>query len=240
MNNHLTAGLSYFIDGFVLITKPGLRRFVVIPLLINTLLFIGLFFLSHHFIEQFNVWFAQHLPKWLQWLSTVLWLLFFISFFMTIVYTFVIVANIVSAPFNSFLAEKVEYYLTGHIAEGRSLYENLKDIPRIVGRQIAIIAYYIPRALLVMILFFVPIIQTLAPILAFLFHAWFMSLIYFDYPTDNHRVALKEVKVWMRQQHWLTLGFGMGVLISSMIPIINCLTIPAAVAGATKCWIEQK
>ncbi len=76
--------------------------------------------------------------------------------------------------------------------------------------------------------------------MSFLFHAWFMTLTYIDYPTDNHRIAMKDVRVWMKQRQWLSLGFGIGVLVASMIPIVNCLTIPAAVAGATKFWIEKE
>src|SRR5205085_4228537 len=94
-------GMQCLFEGFRLITKSGLRRFVIIPLIINVLLFIGLFFLLQHFIREFNIWFASFLPHWLQWLSTVLWVIFFIGFFGLIIYTFVTVANIVSAPFNS-------------------------------------------------------------------------------------------------------------------------------------------
>lgn len=238
--NHPILGLHYFIDGFTLIGKPGVRRFVIIPLLINIVLFIGLFFLLHYFVSEFNLWFAAHLPAWLQWLSTVLWFLFFISFFMIIIYCFVTLANIISAPFNSILSEKIEFFLTGTSANERSVLDNIKDVPRIVGRQLTIIGYYLPRALLVLILFFIPIIQTIAPIVAFLFHAWFLTLTYLDYPTDNHRVSIQAVRAWMKERRSLSLGFGAGVLVASMIPIVNCLTIPAAVAGATKLWIEKK
>jgi CysZ protein len=232
-------GMSYLIDGFALISKPGLRRFVIIPLMINILLFAGLFFLLRHFVVEFNLWFASHLPAWLHWLSAVLWILFFISFFIIIVYTFVTFANIISAPFNSFLAEKVELYLTGVIPEDRSLMDNIKDIPRIIGRQLAIIGYYLPRALLLLILFFIPVVQAVAAILSFLFHGWFMTLTYIDYPTDNHRVPMRDVRVWLHQRRWAALGFGVSVLVCSMIPVLNCFVIPAAVAGATKFWVEQ-
>jgi CysZ protein len=238
--NHDGLGVHYLLDGFKLITKPGLRRFVIIPLAINIFLFVGVFFLLRHFVSEFNTWFANYLPAWLQWLSTILWLLFFIGFFGILIYTFVTIANLISAPFNSFLAEKVELYLTGKIPEDRSLMDNLKDIPRIVGRQLSIIGYYIPRALLILILFFIPVVQAFAALLSFVFHAWVMTITYIDYPTDNHRIPMSEVRDWMRQRRWSSLGFGVGVLACSMIPVINCFTIPAAVAGATKFWIEGK
>jgi len=237
--NNLVLGAKYLFDGFGLITKPGLRRFVIIPLLINIGLFIGFFFLMRYFVIEFNAWFANHLPHWLQWLSFVLWALFFIGFFAIFIFTFVTVANLVSAPFNSFLAEKVELYLTGKIPEDRSLLDNIKDIPRILGRQLSIIGYYIPRALLILVLFFVPVIQAIAALLSFLFHAWVMTLTYVDYPTDNNRIPIREVRDHMQLRRWSSLGFGASILICSMIPIVNCFTIPAAVAGATKFWVEE-
>ena len=52
------------------------------------------------------------------------------------------------------------------------------------------------------------------------------------YPTDNHRVPLQEVKAWMKQRRWLVLGFGISVIVISMIPILNFFTIPAAKSSA--------
>lgn len=238
MNNPI-AGMKYFIAGFGLISKPGIKRFVVIPLTINIVLFVGLFFLLRHFVGEFNLWFAHHLPAWLRWLGAFLWLLFFISFVLIFVYTFVTVANLISAPFNSLLAEKVEFYLTGKVLESRSLAENIKDIPRIVGRQLAILGYYLPRAILLLVLFIVPLVQAVAAILWFLFNAWYMTMTYIDYPTDNQRVPLRDVRIWLKQKRWLSLGFGISVLIASMIPILNFFSIPAAVAAATKLWVEE-
>lgn len=238
MNNAIS-GIQYLLSGFQLISKPGIRRFVIIPLIINITVFTALFFIFNYFIKEFNLWFAHFLPSWLQWLSSIIWLVFFAGFFVMILYTFVTLANIISAPFNSFLAEKVEFYLTGKVFEDRSLWDNIKDIPRIVGRQISIIFYYLPRALLILLLFFVPMVQAIAALVSFLFHAWLMTLTYLDYPTDNHRVAMSKVRAWSHQRRWVSLGFGVSVLIFSMIPIINFFTIPAAVAGATKLWVDE-
>ena len=232
-------GMRYVLDGFELITKPGLRRFVIIPILINMLLFIGMFFALRHFMSEFSAWFTGFLPAWLHWLSILLWLLFLASYIVVFLYTFVTFANLVSAPFNSFLSEKVELYLTGSIPEPRSLWGNIKDVPRIVGRQMAILGYYLPRALVLLLLFFVPVIQAIAPILFFIFHAKLMALTYIDYPTDNHRIPMRDVRVWLAQKHWVSLGFGVMVLVATMIPVLNFFMMPAAVAAATKCWLEE-
>lgn len=239
MFNQFLTGPIYLLEGFRLLRKPGLKRYVLIPLFINLCFFIGLFMLMWHYVGEFNVWFAHYLPDWLHWLSAVLWLLFFISFFIVFIYTFVVIANLIAAPFNSLLAEKVEYILTGNNAVQRTWWENVKDVPRIIGRQLSLFGYFIPRALLCVVLFFIPVVQAIAPFLWFIFTAWFMTLTYIDYPTDNHRVPLAKVHEQLRDRRWLSFGFGASVLLISMLPIINLLAMPAAVAGATKLWIEK-
>src|SRR3990167_4908809 len=239
MNNDFILGIHYLTDGIKLLFKPGLKRFVLIPLIINVCLFIGLFFLAQHFFSEFNHWLENYLPTWLQWLGSMLWIIFFIGFLLIFIYTFVVVANLISAPFNSLLAEKVEWYLTVKTAAQKTWTELIADIPRMLGRQLAIIGYYLPRAIVLLICFFIPIIQLFAALLWFLFNAWFMTLQYLDYPTDNHRVPFHRAQVWSWQHRWLSLSFGSAVLIMTMIPVLNFISIPAAVAGATKLWVER-
>lgn len=238
MNNNLYLGASYLFAGFKLILKPGIKRFVIMPLLINTLLFVALFMLAKHYFGLFDHWFTLHLPHWLAWLGSLLWGIFFLGFFLVMIYTFVTIANLIAAPFNSLLAEKVQLYLTGK-AQEQSLLATLKDVPRIIGRQLAILGYYIPRAIVVLILFFVPIIQLVAAVIWFLFNAGFMTITYIDYPTDNNRVPLRVALTEVKKTRWLSLGFGSAVLLLTMIPVVNFFVIPAAVAGATKLWLEQ-
>ena len=240
MTQNLLKGAQYLLTGFNIITKPGIRLFVIIPLIVNILLFTLLFIFARHYINEFNAWFTGYLPSWLAWLSVILWCLFVVSFFLIMVYTFTLIANAISAPFNGFLSEKVEMYLTGKTQDPRTLAQNIKDIPRILGRQFSILIYYLPRVLALLLLFFIPVIQVFAAILWFLFHAWFMAMIYIDYPTDNHRINMITVRQWMSENRALMLGFGLSVLTATLIPILNFVTIPAAVAGATALWIDTR
>jgi len=72
-----TQGFVYTLAGLCLITRPGLRRFVVVPILVNLLIFILLFIFGLHYFQQFMDWM---LPtgnsRWLVWLRDFLWLLF--------------------------------------------------------------------------------------------------------------------------------------------------------------------
>ena len=233
------SGFQYLIAGLGIITKPGLRRFVIIPILINLLFFLGFFFTLRHFVSEFNHWFDSYLPAWLQWLNYLIWILFFATFVLVFIYAFVVLANLIAAPFNNLLAEKVEQYLTGTLPPQKSLMENVGDIPRVIGRQLAIMAYYIPRALVILILFFIPIINVFTAIIWFIFNAWFMTMQFIDFPTDNHKIPLQEVRQWLSARKWTALSLGTCILVAMMIPGVNLVIMPAAVAAATKFWVEE-
>lgn len=138
-------------------------------------------------MSEANQWILGMLPHWLQWLSFLLWLLFIISFLLLFIFTYTTVANLVAAPFNSLLAEKVALHLTGQPLNNSSFSESLRDLPRALWRQICLLGYYLPRALGLGILFFIPIVQLAAAPLWFIFNAWFMTLQYIDYPTDSQK-----------------------------------------------------
>lgn len=233
-------GMRYFIDGLSLMATPGIRRFVVIPVLINIVVFTALFALLKHFFVEFNAWFAHFLPAWLQWIAVILWAFFFISFVVMFIYTFVTIANIIAAPFNSMLSEKVEFYLTGVVKPQQTFSANLAAMPRAVWRQLNVFGFYLPRAFCVLLLFLFPLTQPIAAIIWFVFNAWYMALTYVDYPTDNQQIGIDTVHSWLKSHRWLAFGFGGSVLVFSMIPFANFFTIPAAVAGATKLWVENK
>lgn len=235
---HFSIGLHSFLYGFKLIWRPGIKRFVFWPLFINGVLFAAIFFVANHFMSQANAWIMDLLPTWLHWLTSIFWILFLVCFLLMATYTYVALANVIAAPFNGLLAEKIISQLTGQSLPDLSLLDNIKDIPRICGRQLSIIGYYLPRAVLIGILFFVPIVQLIVPPLWFLFNAWLVGLQYIDYPTDVQRIPLVTVRRQLKNKPWPNLSFGMLVMLGSMVPILNLLVMPAAVAGATALWLR--
>ena len=189
-NNNPLSGIHYLYRGFSMLTTPGIKRFVLIPLVINIILFSLLIGVGYHFIEHL----ISLLPHWLHWLSWLIIPIFFIASSIIIIYIFTIVANLIGAPFNSLLSEKVQLFATGKKPrEDEGFKAALKDIPRTLKREWHKIIYYIPRALLLLILFFIPIINVIAGILWFIFGSWMMAIEYVDYPMDNHKKHFKEL-----------------------------------------------
>lgn len=231
-------GFSYLVRGARLLTAPGIRLFVLIPLVLNIGIFAGLIALC---LAQFSRWMQRllaWLPDWLDFLGWVLWPLAVLLVLVVVMYTFSMIANLIASPFNGLLAEKAEERLTGQ-ASGGGLADALRDAPRSVGKELHKIFYYLPRALLVLLTGFVPAINLATPLLWLLLGTWMMALQYCDYPMDNHRYSLRQVRQRLGADRLTALGFGGGVMLATLVPGLNLLIMPAAICGATIYWVER-
>jgi CysZ protein len=237
MSNPVT-GAGYFFRGLSLLNKPGVRRFVIIPLLINILIFAGLIWLSADQFGGFIDWMTPSLPDWLLWLTWLLWLIFGLMAFIVLFFGFSILANLVGAPFNSYLAAAVEQHLTGQTLPdtGKSLWQ---DVAEAVLGELKKILYYLLWAIPLLILNFIPGLNLLSPVLWAVFGAWMLSLEYLDYPLGNYGLTFTAIRRKIREQRMLSLGFGGAVMLATLIPLFNFLVMPVAVAGATALRVEQ-
>jgi len=240
MNNNPLSGFRHALTGLTLIFKPRLRRFVMIPLLVNILVFSLLIWGS---TELFSDWMERMLPAdaWWSFLEWLLWPLFALTAVLVVFYTFTVIANLVAAPFNGLLAEQVEMYLTGKkISENEEGWKQMiKNIlPSLYG-ELKKILYFLLRAIPLLILFLIPGLNVIAPFLWLAFSAWYLSLEYGDYPMGNHGIMFQEQHGRLKRIRFKAMGFGAGVLLMMAIPGINFLAMPAGVAGATALWTRE-
>ncbi len=237
MPNNPLAGASYLLRGFSLIMRPGLRHFVLIPLLVNTVIFSLLAWFG---ISQFQELINWLLPEesWFAFLRWLLWPLFALTMVLVIVYSFTVLANLIAAPFNSQLAEQVELMLSGLPPQqaGGSIIKNL--VPALKS-ELGKLGYFLIRAIPLLILFAIPGVNIIAPFLWLLFNAWFLALEYADYPMANNNLDFKTQHTRLKAARLTSLGFGGTTTLLMMVPVLNFLAMPAAVAGATVYWHEQ-
>lgn len=233
-------GIHYFSQGWKLIRLPGIRRFVIVPLAINVLLMGGAFIWLFWQLGQWLPALMAKVPDWLQWLSYLLWPLTVITIVLVFSYFFSTIANWIAAPFCGLLAEQLEARLTGKPLPDSGWAGLVKDLPRIMKREWQKLAYYLPRAMGLLILYFVPGFgQTVAPVLWFLFSAWMLSIQYCDYPFDNHKVSFQQMRMALRQNKTDNMQFGALVSLFTMVPILNLAIMPVAVCGATAMWVDR-
>ncbi|WP_158146773.1 sulfate transporter CysZ [Vibrio fluvialis] len=234
------SGLGYFFYGFDIAVSPGIRRFVLMPLLTNILLVGGaLYYLFSHLDSWINDWMGQ-IPDWLSWLSYILWPLLVITILATFSYFFSTLANFIAAPFNGLLAEKVEEKLTGKKVNDDGVLAVVKDVPRIMAREWRKLVYVLPKAIGLFILLLIPALgQTLGPILWFIFTAWMLAIQYCDYPFDNHKVTFNDMRNSLKQKQGKAYTFGMLASVLTTIPVVNLFVMPVAVCGATAMWVNE-
>jgi CysZ protein len=241
MTTPALSGPQYLREGLKLILSPGLRLFVLLPLTVNLLVFIGLIALS---VQQFSGWveaFMPSLPSWLSFLEYLLWPLFVVLVLLMVFFTFNLVANIIAAPFNGFLAEKVEIVARGQDDFPAFSWSELAAmVPRTLSREMRKLGYFLPRAIALLILSFIPLLNILAAPLWLLFGVWMMAVQYIDYPADNNKVSWPDMLAWLREKRWQSLSFGGITYLALLIPFVNILMMPAAVAGATLFWVRER
>jgi len=241
MQAPVLSGPQYLREGLKLVLSPNLRLFVLLPLAINLLLFGGMIYFAGH---QFGLWLdalMPTLPDWLSFLSYILWPLFVALLVLMVFFTFTLVANIIAAPFNGFLAEKVEVVVRGQDNfPAFSWGELVAMVPRTFGREMRKLGYFLPRAIALFILSFIPVVNVIAAPLWLMFGVWMMAIQYIDYPADNNKMSWQDMLAWLRSKRWQSLGFGGITYLALMIPGVNVLMMPAAVAGATLFWVREK
>jgi len=234
------SGAGYLLKGMRLIMQPGLRRFVLLPLLINILVFSAAIWYGVSQFESFLTWMESRIPSWLHWLDWILWPLFVLVLVILVFYSFTLVANLLASPFNSLLAEKVELYLTG-----RPLHEDggwkkalITLVPTLID-ELSKLRFAVLAAVPFLILFLIPGINLAAPVLWFLYMAWILTLEYSDYPMGNHGLRFREMRARLRRKRMLGLSFGAATAGLTMVPVVNFIVMPSAVAGATAMWVDE-
>lgn len=181
------------------------------------------------------------LPDWLSFLSYILWPLFVALLVLMVFFTFTLVANIIAAPFNGFLAEKVEVVVRGEDTfPAFSWGELAAMVPRTFSREMRKLGYFLPRAIGLFVLSLIPVVNVVAAPLWLIFGVWMMAIQYIDYPADNNKMSWQDMLAWLRQKRWQSLGFGGITYLALMIPGVNVLMMPAAVAGATLFWVRER
>jgi CysZ protein len=230
-------GASYVFRGFGLILKPGLRRYVAIPLIINFTLFAVLI---GYGAGHFNRLLDHFLPGWLGWMEWIFWPLFAAAVLTIVFFGFSLIANLIGAPFNGLLAEAVERQLTGRSpgVEG-GLRRMASEFLTSILSEVRKLVYFACWSAPLLLVFLIPPLNLAAPFLWIGFNAWMLALEYTDFPMGNHHIDFRERRARLRERRLLTTGFGCAALVLIAIPFLNFMAMPVSVAAATAMWVER-
>lgn len=235
----LIDGLLLPFQGLRLVFSPGYRRYVMVPLLLNILIFGLLAWLGGLYFDDFM---GHHLPEdgWLSWLRPLLWVVFALAYAMIMFYGFTVLANLIASPFNGVLAARIEAALTGQRPQGAegSLMASIWPAVRAeLGKMFYMASRMIPLLILLLVSALVPGLNLLATALWLLAGFWFLAVEYGDYPMANHDLPPRAQRELLKRRRLKSLAFGAGV--SGMMLVLGFVAMPAAVAGATLYWVRD-
>jgi CysZ protein len=165
------SGVNYFFQGFKLVTRRELRRFVIVPIIINILVFTAAICVA---IYQFDLLLGWLLPQgsdwWAELARAALWFFFAVIVLLILFFTFTILANLLGAPFNGLLSEKTEGYLSGDTITGPGgVRDFMSTILPSIKSELKKLLYFMFTGILVFLVLLVPGVNILSPLLWTLF-----------------------------------------------------------------------
>ncbi|NNL56727.1 MAG: sulfate transporter CysZ [Pseudomonadales bacterium] len=239
-----SSGAGYLLRGFALLKHKRILPFVIAPLLINIALF---YFGLGYLYEWFTGWltpFMDRIPAWLAFVEWLLTALFYLAALLLVAFGFTFVANLVGSPFYGLMAEQVELIQLGSTnSTAFSGLALLRSVPGAIARELKKLVYYLLHALPILLLSLAALVitplATLMPFIWFWFGAKMLALEYIDYAYDNNQLAFSTLRADLKAHKHSRFGFGAITTLASMIPVLNILTIPAAVCGGTLFYLER-
>lgn len=229
-NNPLLA-VGFLLRGMKLLSHPTLRTFIIIPILINIVLYSVVLALGYYYVNELI---TQAIPDWLHWLNWILWPLFFISFFVLSFFSFTVLANLIASPFYGLLAARTQSLISGQaqIVE--------QPLSQVLIAEAKRVLYILTRMLPLLLLFLIPVINVIASFVLAIFGAWCLAMEYMAYPLENEGLLFAEQKELLKSVRLGALSFGGLTMLGLTLPVLNIIIAPAAVIGATLYLYEMR
>lgn len=227
-NNSPVYVVSCLVQGLKQASSPQLRQYLLLPIAINLVLYSMVFVVGYFYIADLI---ALLVPDWLstiKWLQWLIYLLFFVSFTVIGFLFATVLANIIASPLYSVLAAKTWVLITDNTTEIKP-----PAIKQVICSEIKRLSYLVSRMIPLLLLFFIPIINLIAPLLWLLFGAWCIGLEFMAYPLENQGILFAQQKERAKTQKWTVLSFGGLIMLGMSIPLVNLIVAPVAVIGAT-------
>jgi len=222
---------------------PRLFQYILIPFVINLIVFSGAVYLGLGFFGSTVV---DHIPQGDAWYwSALYWFLWTIAVLLTAVlvfFSFTVVGNLLASPFNDLLSERTEEVFSGKITDEHfSLGRFFREAWQTILLEVKKIWVFVVIMVLIVPLNLLPGIgNSLYSLLAISLTLFFLCFEYLGFVMVRKHQFFREQKKYIFARKFLMLGFSCGVLAILAIPFMQLLCIPLAVMGMTRLWCEEE
>ena len=250
MLKEIIIAIQSYAEAHRFINKHRLWKWIIIPGIIYTILFLGgiyLFWTSSNTAIEFILlktgaknWLDKMEDSWISFLFIVgqimlrlVLLLFYFSWFK---YIFLIIGS----PVFAILSEKTE-----SIIEGKdfpfSFTQLARDSVRAMGIALRNLLWQSVYLITILLLSFIPIVGWVAPMIALFVECYYLGFSMLDYSSERNKLNVQQSIAFIGNHKGLAIGNGMVFYMFHLIPVIGWLLAPSyAVVAATLSIISAK
>ena len=233
--------VSVFSAIALVFSTKGLKRYLIIPFLMNILLLGAIVYCSFHYLYPTI---TALLPQGTEW-----YLAFFRIFAKLFVVAFTIIAAAfiysvagmaICAPFIEPISEKIEYVITGHKDETPFTFSGIfRDIGRALKASFSFFIFFIIFNLLLLFLNLIPVAgNAVYAVVSFMSVLFFLGYQMFDSIFSRKGLSFTKKMSMLWKIKWASMGVGFGFILVTYIPIVGFLAPVLAAAAATEFYFH--
>ena len=253
MNDFLLGIRTYF-DAHKLISKNNLWGYVLLPGLINLVLFSITIWIGWEYSKKLTSWLMEiigieaiAIASW-GFIKTVVHYLFLLLFrlmsFLFYMFIYKYVVLIIMAPVLAILSEKTDEIISGNRYPFK-LGQFLKDVLR--GIIIALRNLGIELFLIIVLFFtsFIPVIGLLSPLLIIIVECYFYGFSMIDYSNERQKLTVRQSTAFIGGHKGVAIANGAMFYLLWLVPLFGLMVAPsygvvAAAIAADKIRNRQK
>jgi len=229
-------GLKTYLEAHTLIKKNRLWGYVVLPGVINLVLFSITLVLSWNYSSEVTAYLMdlmgvesavsedwKFLGTIIHWLVLLMMRLFMLAFYL---YLYKYMVLIIMSPVLALLSEKTEEILTGN-KHPFELKQFVRDVLR--GVIIATRNVFVEMIILIILFLFsfIPILGWISPALIFIVQSYYFGFSMIDYSNERKKLTVKESSAFIYRHKGLAIANGAGFYLLLLIPVIGLMAAPA-------------
>lgn len=244
-------GLSYNWRGIDFVRQhKSLKFYVVLPVVLNVLLFVVLAWAAMHFFVDRVLAFAPDALNstepmtnlqmiWLgvlaiwRWLCQVVLMLILI---LVVLLVYMVLTGFVSAPFYDAIAEQTLILLQLKPPANLTWSRFVQDWWRAMKVEVAKLFYLSLPALCLLMLSWIPVIGILFTLVWLIFMAWYFAVNVLVYPLMILGHDLKVCLAFAKQNRLLMLGFG----VVTFLPFFGAFMTSFQIVGSALLYVENR
>ena len=236
MFKDLLTGAKTYMDAHILIRDHKLWGFVIIPGIINLMLFAVTIAAGWEYSDRITDKMLElfgwgdrddaDLSMWssiIQWFFMILFRLIFIIFYL---YIYKYIVLIIMSPVMAILADKANEILTGKKSVFK-MKQFVSDVLR--GITIATRNLFVELVILFALFLFaaIPVIGWISPVLMFTVEFFFYGFSMLDYTNEWNRMSVKESSSYIYRHKGLAIANGGMFYLMLIVPIVGLMVAPS-------------